>query len=106
VRNVQAGAAATPHSGYHFDGTPRRFFEGWYFRVSLLHRSGWLTFLPKLITANLVACNFEMHNNTYHTSLIKSHDDLHARAHPVIWPDVALLILYRFTYRTLIRASH
>lgn len=25
----------TPHSGYHDDGWPRRFFEGWYFRVAL-----------------------------------------------------------------------
>ncbi|CAF2031489.1 unnamed protein product [Brassica oleracea var. botrytis] len=25
----------TPHSGYHFDGTARKFFEGWYFRVSI-----------------------------------------------------------------------
>eukprot|EP00898_Chlorokybus_atmophyticus_P002292 jgi/Chlat1/3063/Chrsp21S03318 len=25
----------TPHSGYHYDGTPRRFFEGWYFRVTI-----------------------------------------------------------------------
>ncbi|KAJ0962592.1 hypothetical protein J5N97_027714 [Dioscorea zingiberensis] len=25
----------TPHSGYHFDGTPRVFFEGWYFKVSI-----------------------------------------------------------------------
>lgn len=25
----------TPHSGYHFDGTTRRFFEGWYFKVSI-----------------------------------------------------------------------
>lgn len=25
----------TPHSGYHFDGSIRRFFEGWYFKVSL-----------------------------------------------------------------------
>eukprot|EP01018_Ginkgo_biloba_P015474 Gb_20638 [translate_table: standard] len=25
----------TPHSGYHFDGSRRRFFEGWYFRVSI-----------------------------------------------------------------------
>ncbi|XP_038985009.1 tocopherol cyclase, chloroplastic [Phoenix dactylifera] len=25
----------TPHSGYHFDGTPRPFFEGWYFKVSI-----------------------------------------------------------------------
>ena len=23
----------TPHSGYHFDGSNRRFFEGWYFKV-------------------------------------------------------------------------
>ncbi|GAB4837245.1 Tocopherol cyclase, chloroplastic, variant 2 [Ancistrocladus abbreviatus] len=25
----------TPHSGYHFDGTTRQFFEGWYFKVSI-----------------------------------------------------------------------
>ncbi|XP_078176751.1 tocopherol cyclase, chloroplast / vitamin E deficient 1 (VTE1) / sucrose export defective 1 (SXD1) [Carex rostrata] len=25
----------TPHSGYHFDGTARSFFEGWYFKVSI-----------------------------------------------------------------------
>ena len=26
----------TPHSGYHFDGSDRRFFEGWYFKVGIL----------------------------------------------------------------------
>ena len=26
---------ATPHSGYHWDGSDRRFFEGWYLRVTL-----------------------------------------------------------------------
>ncbi|TVP63688.1 MAG: tocopherol cyclase [Nodularia sp. (in: Bacteria)] len=25
----------TPHSGYHWDGSSRRFFEGWYYRVTL-----------------------------------------------------------------------
>lgn len=25
----------TPHSGYHWNGSNRRFFEGWYFRVTL-----------------------------------------------------------------------
>ncbi|MGP1372555.1 MAG: tocopherol cyclase family protein [Almyronema sp.] len=25
----------TPHSGYHWDGSRRRFFEGWYYRVTL-----------------------------------------------------------------------
>ena len=25
----------TPHSGYHWDGTSERFFEGWYFRVTI-----------------------------------------------------------------------
>lgn len=25
----------TPHSGYHWDGSKRRFFEGWYYRVTL-----------------------------------------------------------------------
>uniref|UniRef100_A0A7N0U7X6 Tocopherol cyclase n=1 Tax=Kalanchoe fedtschenkoi TaxID=63787 RepID=A0A7N0U7X6_KALFE len=25
----------TPHSGYHFDGSTRPFFEGWYFKVAI-----------------------------------------------------------------------
>ncbi|KAF5198433.1 Tocopherol cyclase protein [Thalictrum thalictroides] len=25
----------TPHSGYHFDGSARKFFEGWYFKVGI-----------------------------------------------------------------------
>lgn len=25
----------TPHSGYHWDGISQRFFEGWYFRITL-----------------------------------------------------------------------
>ncbi|CAL5022632.1 unnamed protein product [Urochloa decumbens] len=25
----------TPHSGYHYDGTARPFFEGWYFKVAI-----------------------------------------------------------------------
>ncbi|KAG2447103.1 hypothetical protein HYH02_007852 [Chlamydomonas schloesseri] len=28
-------SVTTPHSGYHFDGLPRRFFEGWYWKVQL-----------------------------------------------------------------------
>uniref|UniRef100_A0A383VS04 Tocopherol cyclase n=1 Tax=Tetradesmus obliquus TaxID=3088 RepID=A0A383VS04_TETOB len=28
-------AVLTPHSGYHWDGLPRRFFEGWYFKVTI-----------------------------------------------------------------------
>uniref|UniRef100_A0A6N2NHH0 Tocopherol cyclase n=1 Tax=Salix viminalis TaxID=40686 RepID=A0A6N2NHH0_SALVM len=28
----------TPHSGYHYDGTTRNFFEGWYFKVSIPER--------------------------------------------------------------------
>ncbi|KAK8550461.1 hypothetical protein V6N13_118978 [Hibiscus sabdariffa] len=28
----------TPHSGYHFDGTARQFFEGWYFKLSIPER--------------------------------------------------------------------
>ena len=27
----------TPHSGYHWHGCDRRFFEGWYYRVTLPH---------------------------------------------------------------------
>ncbi|WP_199299956.1 tocopherol cyclase family protein [Trichocoleus sp. FACHB-262] len=30
-----SGSLQTPHSGYHWDGNPRRFFEGWYYRVTL-----------------------------------------------------------------------
>ncbi len=26
--------APVPHAGYHYDGTPRRFFEGWYWKVT------------------------------------------------------------------------
>ncbi len=28
-------ALQTPHSGYHWEGNSQRFFEGWYFRVTL-----------------------------------------------------------------------
>ncbi|MFP4219922.1 MAG: tocopherol cyclase family protein [Phormidium sp.] len=28
-------SAPTPHSGYHWDGESRKFFEGWYYRVTL-----------------------------------------------------------------------
>lgn len=28
----------TPHSGYHFDGSTRKFFEGWYFKVAIPQR--------------------------------------------------------------------
>ncbi|EIE26754.1 tocopherol cyclase [Coccomyxa subellipsoidea C-169] len=28
-------SVTTPHSGYHFDGSRDRFFEGWYWKVSL-----------------------------------------------------------------------
>jgi hypothetical protein len=31
--NGTAAAYTTPHSGYHWDGTDRRFFEGWYWKV-------------------------------------------------------------------------
>lgn len=31
-----ANPLQTPHSGYHWDGSSRRFFEGWYYRVTLL----------------------------------------------------------------------
>ncbi len=32
-----------PHSGYHWDGDSDRFFEGWYFRVTLpeIRKKGW-----------------------------------------------------------------
>ncbi|KAL2612320.1 hypothetical protein R1flu_024012 [Riccia fluitans] len=32
---VKDRQSRTPHSGYHFDGSSRRFFEGWYFKVSI-----------------------------------------------------------------------
>lgn len=30
-----SGLVSTPHSGYHYDGSPRRFFEGWYWKVTI-----------------------------------------------------------------------
>lgn len=32
---IRRQALASPHSGYHADRLPRRFFEGWYFKVAL-----------------------------------------------------------------------
>ena len=31
----QSTEVGTPHSGYHYAGAKRRFFEGWYFKVRL-----------------------------------------------------------------------
>eukprot|EP00258_Populus_trichocarpa_P015333 XP_006371708.2 tocopherol cyclase, chloroplastic [Populus trichocarpa] len=49
----------TPHSGYHYDGTTRNFFEGWYFKVSIPERKQNFCFMysvenpafPKKLTA-------------------------------------------------------
>ncbi|MGL5082054.1 MAG: tocopherol cyclase family protein [Microcoleaceae cyanobacterium] len=30
-----SNSLTTPHSGYHWNGSDRRFFEGWYYRVTL-----------------------------------------------------------------------
>ncbi|KAM2544478.1 hypothetical protein FF1_016951 [Malus domestica] len=38
VPTPQSRDLRTPHSGYHFDGTTRKFFEGWYFKVSIPER--------------------------------------------------------------------
>lgn len=35
----------TPHSGYHWDGSARRFFEGWYYRVTLPDRGQTFAFM-------------------------------------------------------------
>ncbi|ACB53037.1 conserved hypothetical protein [Crocosphaera subtropica ATCC 51142] len=35
----------TPHSGYHWDGSSRRFFEGWYYRVTLPHSNQSFAFM-------------------------------------------------------------
>ena len=35
----------TPHSGYHWDGSSRRFFEGWYYRVTLPQNSTTFAFM-------------------------------------------------------------
>jgi tocopherol cyclase len=32
---IRSSFLQTPHSGYHWDGGTRRFFEGWYYRVTL-----------------------------------------------------------------------
>ncbi|KAL0557750.1 hypothetical protein IC582_006301 [Cucumis melo] len=49
----------TPHSGYHFDGSTRKFFEGWYFKVSIPQKRQSFCFMysvenpafPKKLTA-------------------------------------------------------
>jgi tocopherol cyclase len=35
----------TPHSGYHWDGGSRRFFEGWYYRITLPTRGQSFAFM-------------------------------------------------------------
>lgn len=35
----------TPHSGYHWDGREQRFFEGWYYRVTLPERDQTFAFM-------------------------------------------------------------
>ena len=35
----------TPHSGYHWDGGSRRFFEGWYYRITLPARGQSFAFM-------------------------------------------------------------
>ncbi|MGK7941679.1 MAG: tocopherol cyclase family protein [Crocosphaera sp.] len=35
----------TPHSGYHWNGSQRRFFEGWYYRVTLPQQSQTFAFM-------------------------------------------------------------
>ncbi|MGK7954028.1 MAG: tocopherol cyclase family protein, partial [Crocosphaera sp.] len=35
----------TPHSGYHWNGSSRRFFEGWYYRVTLPQRGQSFAFM-------------------------------------------------------------
>ncbi|MBD2776662.1 tocopherol cyclase family protein [Iningainema tapete] len=37
---IPKNSIQTPHSGYHWDGSSRRFFEGWYYRVTLPHEEG------------------------------------------------------------------
>eukprot|EP00884_Botryococcus_braunii_P021088 jgi/Botrbrau1/7663/Bobra.0159s0105.1 len=39
IAGKATSSVRTPHSGYHFDGRKSRFFEGWYFKVTL-PRSG------------------------------------------------------------------
>jgi tocopherol cyclase len=35
MSTTPARETRSPHSGYHFDGSSREFFEGWYFKVSI-----------------------------------------------------------------------
>jgi tocopherol cyclase len=35
MNQIETDGLWTPHSGYHWDGSNRRFFEGWYFRLTL-----------------------------------------------------------------------
>jgi hypothetical protein len=37
TRIQSSSSVTTPHSGYHWDGSDRRFFEGWYWKVCIAH---------------------------------------------------------------------
>ncbi|NET39621.1 MAG: tocopherol cyclase, partial [Cyanothece sp. SIO1E1] len=43
--DLKTAPLQTPHSGYHWDGSDRRFFEGWYFRVTLPERGQTFAFM-------------------------------------------------------------
>lgn len=47
---------ATPHSGYHFDGSDRRFFEGWYFKVSWLDYGADVMLIQEQICHQISTC--------------------------------------------------
>lgn len=42
----ELAAVRTPHSGYHYNGQRRRFFEGWYFKVYAAFMHTLITCLP------------------------------------------------------------
>jgi len=42
----------TPHSGYHWDGNSRRFFEGWYYRVTLPQHGSSFAFMYSIEDPN------------------------------------------------------
>lgn len=43
--NTSPQPLQTPHSGYHWDYSNRRFFEGWYYRVTLPHERQTFAFM-------------------------------------------------------------
>ena len=54
---------STPHSGYHYNGAKRRFFEGWYFKVRLQMYAA----VKQTTCLHMFFCNQRLRTSTFLT---------------------------------------